>query len=391
MEKESVSIYRIAKEAGVSPATVSRILTGSARVSQEKRERVMRLIRKYHFRPNALARSLRSAEKNLIGLLVSDIRNPFYSILTVECEEAAYRRGYLLMVCNSLGDNSVEPDYLNKFYSQRVDAVIQIGGKVDELIPDPEYVETVNRMAERMPFLTTGRLEGADCYRVGIDEEKSMELVMEYLHENGHKRILFAGGYRAVRSTADKRRIYREKLKEYGIPVREEYILEGSAYDVEDGERMMADFLDKGLQLPTAVIAINDFTAVGVTHVLRERGIRIPEDISVVSFDNTFITETCVPRLTSVGYDYHAMGELLIGTAVQAIHGPAIHGPAIQDPAIHAPVIHSPEGAAPDGNSLTDAADVSGNAAVRKEIPPRVQMIRPELVVRNSSGKNRSD
>ena len=134
---------------------------------------------------------------------------------------------------------------------------------------------------------------------------------------------------------------------------------------------MMAAFLERGCQLPTAVIAINDFTAVGVTHVLRERGIRIPEDISVVSFDNTFMTETCVPQLTSVAYDYHTMGELLIETAVQAIHGPAIQGSSIHSPA--------------------DGAGASGDAAAREEILPRVRMIRPELVVRNSSGKNCSD
>lgn len=144
---------------------------------------------------------------------------------------------------------------------------------------------------------------------------------------------------------------------------------------------MMAAFLERGCQIPTAVIAINDFTAVGVTHVLRERGIRIPEDISVVSFDNTFMTETCVPQLTSVAYDYHTMGELLIETAVQAIHGPAIHSPAIHGPAIHSPAIHSP----------ADGAGASGDAAAREEILPRVRMIRPELVVRNSSGKNCSD
>lgn len=144
---------------------------------------------------------------------------------------------------------------------------------------------------------------------------------------------------------------------------------------------MMAAFLERGCQLPTAVIAINDFTAVGVTHVLRERGIRIPEDISVVSFDNTFMTETCVPQLTSVAYDYHAMGELLIETAVQAIHGPAIHSPAIHGPAIQGSAIHSP----------ADGVGASGDAAAREEILPRVRMIRPELVVRNSSGKNCSD
>ena len=139
---------------------------------------------------------------------------------------------------------------------------------------------------------------------------------------------------------------------------------------------MMAAFLERGCQLPTAVIAINDFTAGGVTHVFLERGIRIPEDISVVSFDNTFMTETCVPQLTSVAYDYHAMGELLIETAVQAIHSPAMHGPAIQGSSIHSPA---------------DGAGTSGDAASRAEILPGVRMIRSALVVRNSSGQDCSD
>lgn len=320
MEKETISIYRIAKEAGVSPATVSRILTGSARVSQEKQEQVRRVIEKYNFHPNALARSLRYVEKKLIGLLISDIRNPFYSMLAAECEAAAYRRGYLLMVCNSLGDNSAEPGYLDKLYDQRVDAVIQIGGKTDERTSDPAYVKQVNRMAQHMPFVTTGCLEGTDCRRICIDEERSMTLAMEYLHENGHERILFAGGSEAVRPTAEKRGIYRKCLEKYKIPVREEYILEGG-YDVEDGERMMAAFLESGCGLPTAVLAVNDFAAVGVTHVFRAKGIRIPQDISVVSFDNTFVAETCAPPLTSVGCDYRSFGELLIETAVQAAHG----------------------------------------------------------------------
>lgn len=364
MGKGNVSIYTIAKEAGVSPATVSRVINGSARVSEEKKKRVQELIEIHNFQPNALARSLMNMENRLIGLLVSDIRNPFYSMLAMECEAAAYRRGYLLMVCNSLGDNSRDLDYLNKFYRQRVDAVIQIGGSVDAAVPDPGFLSAVNRMAESIPFLTTGPLEGADCYRINIDEEQSMRLLMEYLHENGHEKIALVGGRRDVKSTAEKQRVYREMLTAYGIPVRREYILENGAYDVEGGEKTMMEFLESGCALPTAVIAINDFTAVGVTHALREKGIRIPEEVSVVSFDNTFITETCVPRLTSVGYDYHAMGERLIETVIGAIHSRLMDAPGMDGQAAHDP--EAPE-----------------------KKPPRLQMIRPELAVRNSAGKNR--
>lgn len=320
MGKGNISIYTIAREAGVSPATVSRVINGSARVSEEKRKRIQELIEIYNFQPNALARSLMNMENRLIGLLLSDIRNPFYSMLALECEAAAYRRGYLLMVCNSLGDNSRDLDYLSKFYRQRVDAVIQIGGSVDAAAPDPGFLSAVNRMAESIPFLTTGPLEGANCYRINIDEEQAMRLLMEYLHENGHEKIALIGGRKNVKSTVEKQRVYREMLTAYGIPVRKEYILENGAYNVEGGEKTMKEFLESGCALPTAIIAINDFTAVGVTHVLQEKGIVIPDEVSVVSFDNTFITETCVPQITSVGYDYKIFGELLIKTAVDVIH-----------------------------------------------------------------------
>ena len=339
MEKETISIYTIAKEAGVSPATVSRVLNGSARVSEEKRARVLALIEKYSFTPNALARGLSSVETKVIGLMVSDIRNPFYATMVVECEKAASEKGYLMMLCNSLGSNEMELTYLEKFNSQRVDAVIQIGGKVDELVSDTGYVQSVNKVASSMPVLITGKLDGADCYQVNIDEGQAMELLISFLIENGHRDIALLGGRDNVKSTVDKRLRYRQMLWKYGIPVREEYIIDGDSYDIESGSEAMRQFMREDHPMPSVVIAINDFTAVGVVRTLREAGYRIPEEISVVSFDNTYIAETCMPRLTCVGYDYRMFGRLLVDTAVCAIHG---------------------------------------------EEPPRVQMVKSRLVIRDS-------
>ena len=339
MEKETVSIYTIAKEAGVSPATVSRVLNGSARVSEEKRARVQALIEKYSFTPNALARGLSSVETKVIGLMVSDIRNPFYATMVVECEKAASEKGYLMMLCNSLGSNEMELTYLEKFNSQRVDAVIQIGGKVDELVSDTGYVQSVNKVASSIPVLITGKLDGADCYQVNIDEGQAMELLISFLIENGHRDIALLGGRDNVKSTVDKRLRYRQMLWKYGIPVREEYIIDGDSYDIESGSEAMRQFMREDHPMPSVVIAINDFTAVGVVRTLREAGYRIPEEISVVSFDNTYIAETCMPRLTCVGYDYRMFGRLLVDTAVCAIHG---------------------------------------------EEPPRVQMVKSRLVIRDS-------
>ena len=319
MEKGTISIYTIAREAGVSPATVSRVLNGSAKVSEEKRIRVQSLIEKYSFTPNALARGLSNVETKVIGLMVSDIRNPFYATLVVECEKAANERGYLMMLCNSLGSNEMELYYLEKFNSQQVDAVIQIGGKVDELISDTGYVEHVNKIASSMPVLINGKLDGADCYQVNIDEGQAMELLISFLIRNGHRDIALLGGRDNVKSTVDKRLRYRQMLWKYGIPVNEEYIIDGDSYDIESGSEAMRQFIREDHPMPTVIIAINDFTAVGVVRTLREAGYQIPEDISVVSFDNTYIAETCMPRLTCVGYDYRMFGHLLIDTAVRAI------------------------------------------------------------------------
>lgn len=320
MEKETISIYTIAKEAGVSPATVSRVLTGNARVSEGKRQKVQALIDQYDFRPNALARGLSSVETKIIGIMVSDIRNPFYATLAVECEKAANKRGYLLMLCNSLGSNSMEVSHLEKLSGQRVDAIIQIGGKVDELISDASYVENINRIANTTPVLITGKLDGADCYQVNIDEGQAMELLLEYLIENGHRDIALVGGRGDVKSTLDKRSRYRQILRRHGLPVIEEYIVDSTLYDIEGGHEAMAGFLREDHPLPTAVMAINDFTAIGVMRALYEYGYSIPGDISVASFDNTYIAEASMPRLTCIGYDYRLFGEKLIDTAIQAIH-----------------------------------------------------------------------
>lgn len=320
VDRESVSIYTIAKEAGVSPATVSRVLTGKAKVSKEKGDKVRELIEKYEFTPNALARGLSNIETKMIGIMVSDIRNPFYATLVVECERAANEKGYMTMLCNSLGSNELEYSYLEKLASQRVDAIIQVGGKVDELVSDEAYVETINKIANKTPVLITGKLDGADCYQVNIDEGQAMEILLEYLIENGHREIALMGGRSNVKSTQDKRFRYRQILRKYGLAVVDDYIVTGNTYDIEGGHEAMKQFLRKDIPLPSAIVAINDFTAIGIMRCLREEGLRIPQDVGVASFDNTYVAEVGMPSLTSVGYDYRQFGERLIDTAIAAIH-----------------------------------------------------------------------
>jgi DNA-binding LacI/PurR family transcriptional regulator len=316
---EELTIYDIAREAGVSPATVSRVLTNKARVSEKKQILVKDVIKKYNFRPNALARSLSDAKTRLIGLMVADIRNPYYATLAVECEKAAAQWGYTTLLCNILSDNAIEDAHLEQLYAQRVDAIIQIGCRVDDLVSDPTYVAHVNRISRTIPFIITGKLEGANCYCLKIDHGEAMKLVIDYLVSLGHRNIAMVGGEKRVESTYNKWKQYIYMLGTHKLPLREEYIQE-SNYSDSGGYNAMLRIL-QCKQLPTAVIAVNDYCAAGILRAVKEKGLLIPQDISLISFDNTFISEMLTPKLSSVDYNYPEYGKALIELAIKAVRG----------------------------------------------------------------------
>ena len=320
MAKERANIYTIAKEAGVSPATVSRVMTNSARVSAEKRERVEEVIRKYKYTPNALAPGLSTAKTHTIGLMITDISNPFYATVASACEREANRLGYMLLVLCSLSDYELEKRQLMKLYEQHVDAILIVGGKVDHESADEEYVEMLNQMAAVTPIIATGRPTGAETLQVSLDEGDCMDQAMEYLIGLGHRKISLIGGFKFTKSTFEKRVRYRAALRRHEIPYREDYVFE-TDYTNESGYECMKRLLEREEDMPTAVIAINDFTASGIIQMASEKGLSVPEDLSVISFDDTYLAEVVTPRLTSVGCDYAEFARMLMETAVRAGDG----------------------------------------------------------------------
>ena len=316
---KAITIYDIAKEAGVSAATVSRVLTKSANVRPEKKEKVQALIEKYNFRPNALAKGLADTKSKVIGILSADVRNPYYAELFVSCEQAAREAGYSVLLFNTLGEIDLEERMLEKLQAQRVDAIIQMGGRVDDLVSNLEYVELVNQVMASVPVVVTGKLEGTACSMVRIDSMGAMDLLMDHLIGLGHERIAFVGGNMAVLSTYEKLLRYKQVLKENNIPYDRELILEGS-YNEKSGYEQMNRLFEKNIPV-MAVVAVNDFAAAGIVRSIMEHGYRIPEDISLVSFDNTYIAELMIPRLTSIDYDYAEFGRKLVKTAVDEIEG----------------------------------------------------------------------
>lgn len=317
-DNKIITIYDIAREAGVSASTVSRVLTNSARVRPDKKQRVLELVEKYNFKPNALAKGLSDTRSNIIGILTADIRNPFYAELFVSCEQAAQECGYTVLLANTLGETVREREMLQMLKGQQAEAIIQIGGRVDDLSSDTEYVELVNQVMANTPVIITGKLDGSQCHMVRIDQKLTMDLLMEHLLSLGHQRIALVGGDMGVLSTYEKFLRYKQILKEHGIPFDPALISETGSYNEKSGYELMEKMFARGV-VPTAVIAINDSTAAGILRSILERGYSVPGDISLVSYDNTTLTELMIPKLTSIDYNYAQFGRLLIQTALAAI------------------------------------------------------------------------
>ncbi|MBO6239308.1 MAG: LacI family DNA-binding transcriptional regulator [Butyrivibrio sp.] len=349
MEKEklntakTITIYDIAKEAGVSASTVSRVLTGSASVRKEKKERIQKIIEKYNFKPNALAKGLSDTSTKTIGVIAADIRNPFYASLFVSCELAAEAAGYSVVLANSLGVKEREVNQLDYLMQQRVDAIIQIGGRVDDLVTDDSYAEKLRDICKTTPVVVTGKIDKAPVYSVSINQTKAMDIIMEHLIGLGHEKIAMVGGLMRVVSTYNKYNSYVENLKKHGIAVKGEYVINGN-YDPVSGYEGTNKLLELSEQ-PTAIVAINDFAASGALRSIREHGLRVPEDISVVSFDNTYTADILSPKLTSIDYDYDHFGKMLVDTAIAVIKGQKTDDNQMVEPRL---VFRESTGKAPD-------------------------------------------
>jgi len=318
--KQEITIIDIARKAGVSTATVSRVLNGTGSVREDTRKKVEEAVRELDYQPNIVAKNLSTARSNVIGVLVSDVRNPFYANIFVECEMYANEKGFSLLLYNFLDSESLERRCYDMLLARRVCAIVHIGGSVDRMDGNAEIVKKIGEISQRIPVVTSAPVEGTRSGCVQVDNEHCMKKLMEYLFELGHKRIALAGGNENVRSTYEKRRCYREMMERQGIGYGNYYIADSGTYNEQGGYLVMREIFQKD-PLPTAVIAINDLVAVGVVHAIKEKGLEIGRDISVASFDNTYIAEMMEPELTSVGNDYRLAGRRIIDMIMGMMDG----------------------------------------------------------------------
>ena len=315
MEKKSITIYDIAREAGVSPATVSRILTGSTGVRQEKRAKVMELIGKYNFQPNAHARALTENRSRLICMIVAHSGNSYYNSLFAACENEAYARGYLTLLINTHSKPEYEASALSRTREMRPESVILCGGRIDLDVPDPQFMDLLSQSREKMRIVVGSRSPMPGIPGVSVDHRSSMDIAVRHLAKLGHREIGFVYTGTPYYGTRERLDQFRETMNSLGLPIRPEWLIHVPDYDAASG----AEGVRKLMLLehrPTALLGMNDMVSVGILQGLLSNGIRVPEDVSLLGFDDTYITDITTPRLSSVGYDYNDFAKKLIETAL---------------------------------------------------------------------------
>ncbi|MEU9223863.1 LacI family DNA-binding transcriptional regulator [Streptomyces massasporeus] len=291
------TIRDVAERAGVSKSLVSLVLRGSDQVRPEKRDAVLRAARELGYRPNAAARSLSEQRTRTVGVLLNDLRNPWFVDLLDGLNSLLHANGLHMLLADARLNRRTGQDPADPLLDLRVDGLVVVG-----TLPDPAALGAV---AERIPVVLAGSREpappGVDV--VAGDDERGALLVAEHLIGLGHRRIAHIAGYGAVGEL--RRRSFEATMRGHGLA--DEVMVEPSDMTEEGGYRTTVRLLSRPGR-PTAVFAVNDIAAIGVLSAAEELGLRVPRDLSVVGYDNTSIARLRHVWLTTVDNSSHEVG-----------------------------------------------------------------------------------
>ncbi|MDR6227457.1 LacI family DNA-binding transcriptional regulator [Desmospora profundinema] len=298
----AVTIREVAKRAGVSIATVSRVLNGSKPVSDRLKQRILEAVEETGYRPNAVARSMIQKKTGLIGVIVPEIANPYFSGLVEGIEAVANEWSYYLMLAISEKNAQRELELLRIYQSRQMDGILWAAAQMD-----PACRAEVEKM--NIPCVVIGqRLEEVCIPSAVIDNRRASYETVKHLIQLGHQRIgMIHGPLWDVQSGKERFEGYRQALLEHGLPLRDEWTAEGLRFDVQDGVKGMESIWNQP-ERPTALFCACDRMAVGAMTYLKERGVSIPEELSVAGFDDEELASLVTPRLTTVRHSPYQMG-----------------------------------------------------------------------------------
>ena len=330
-----MKLEQVARRAKVSTATVSRVLNDASLVKTSTRARVMKAIEELKYHPNLHARNLAGGKSKTIGVIVSNLENPFFFDIYKTIEADAHAHGYEVVMANT--------DYRSE---QLVMSVrLMIGRRVTGLAAivsemDPELIEELNDSHTPVVFYDVGTTR-QNITNIRVDYRRGIEKIVDYLHSLGHRKIGFVGHHAILGPINERLKAVMDAVGR--IPSMEVRAV-ADADTLEGGRLATRALLTSGFE-PTAIICVNDITAVGALRELRERGLRVPQDVSVTGFDNVKLSEFCYPALTTVHIPRERVGHVISGYLIPKPGAAEYAGEIVIDPEF---VLRDSTGPAPE-------------------------------------------
>jgi LacI family transcriptional regulator len=296
------TIHDVAKKAGVAPITVSRVINNSGYVSEKVRTRVSQVIDELGYMPNVLARSLKSKRTNTIALVFTDITNPFFNFLARGVEDSASDAGYTVIFCNTDESPEQENKYVSLLLQKQVDGIL--------LVPADTNSTSIKLIQEqKTPVVVIDRcVSNKDVDIVRGDSEGGAYQMTKHLIDLGHKRITLFSGPETVSTSQDRVKGYRRAMESHGLSQFIDFNY--GKFSLQGGvDQTQSVFSSENAAKPTAIFAANNLIAIGILSTLRNLGLRVPEDVAVVSFDGIPESLTVMPFLTNVTQPSYKMGQ----------------------------------------------------------------------------------
>ncbi|MCG7405682.1 MULTISPECIES: LacI family DNA-binding transcriptional regulator [Caballeronia] len=320
--REEVSIADVAERAGVSVATVSRVLNGHTNVRETTREKVLEAVATSGYRINELARNLRTAESRLLLTMVPDFGNPFYAAIVRGIDSVARQNGYFMLLCDTGADPLRERSYFDLLRGRRADGAICL---------DPAAVQkALAEEASTLPWVACCEFDpAAGVPYVGIDNHLAAGDVVRYLTAKGHRRIALINSGQGYLYGRQRLAGYRDALIEAGIEPRAEWLIELDSLDYDAGERAAAQLASLGDARPTAAFAVSDTLAIGVMNGFRGAGFSVPDDVAVVGFDDIAVAAHVDPPLTTVSQPMQLLGETAADLLLKRLRDPRADVPGV--------------------------------------------------------------
>ena len=314
---KKVTIKDIAKIANVSHTTVSRALNNQSRIREDTKEKILAIAKELNYRPDFIARSLVMKRTKTLGLVITTIANPFYTELAQGIEATAHKLGYNIILCSTQSDLATEKIYTDMLRSKGVDGIIFTSAHMG----DPNIVDLAE---EGFPIMLVNRRTYHPMVKervdyVGIDNIQGGFWAVEHLIKLGHHRIGIIGGSSESSVGFERLEGGKEALAKYDLKEIDDYFLEGN-FLMESGYRGGMTFM-RMAEPPTAVFAANDYMALGIYQAVIEGGLRVPEDIAIVGFNDIEFSSMKGIELTTIGQKKYEMGALSVETLVEKIEG----------------------------------------------------------------------